>query len=76
MSGYGRVISGGKQAQKGNNTKQINDKLDNFAEKHERSETIADAVREGMNRVVMEGPKRNNVNGGKFDTNKGNYKYK
>ena len=52
MSGYGRVISGGKQAQKGNNTKQINDKLDGFSDKHEKSEKIAGAVRANIEGVV------------------------
>jgi hypothetical protein len=76
MSGYGRVISGGAQVSKGNNTKQINDKLEGFEEKHERSGKIAGAVREGMNNVVMEGPRRLKVNGGSFEANKSNYKYK
>ena len=76
MSDYGRVISGGKQVSKGNNTKPINNKLEGFEEHHERAEKIAGAVRRGMDNVVMEGPRRLKVNGGKFETNKSNYTYK
>jgi len=43
MSGYGKVISGGKQMSKGV-TKGINDKLDTFADGHGRAKTIAKAV--------------------------------
>ena len=43
MSGYGKVINGGKQMSKGV-TKGINDKLDTFADGHGRAKTIADAV--------------------------------
>jgi hypothetical protein len=43
MSGYGKVISGGKQMSKGV-TKNINDKLDTFADGHNRAKTIAEAV--------------------------------
>lgn len=75
MSEYGRVISGGAQMRKGV-TKSINDKLEDFAEKHERSEKIAGTVRKGMDNVVMEGPRRLKVNGGKFEANKSNYTYK
>ena len=43
MSEYGKVINGGKQMSKGV-TKNINDKLEGFANGHERSKTIATAV--------------------------------
>ena len=43
MFGYGKIINGGKQMSKGV-TKNINDKLEGFANGHERSKTIATAV--------------------------------
>lgn len=43
MSGYGKVINGGKQMSKGV-TKNINDKLEKFAEGHSRAKMIATAV--------------------------------
>jgi hypothetical protein len=43
MSGYGKVISGGKQMSKGL-TKGVNDKLATFADGHGRAKTIAQAV--------------------------------
>jgi hypothetical protein len=43
MSGYGKVINGGKQMSKGV-TKGINDKLDGFADGNARAKTIATAV--------------------------------
>ena len=43
MSGYGKVINGGKQMSKGL-TKGVNDKLATFADGHGRAKTIAEAV--------------------------------
>lgn len=40
---YGKVISGGKPMTKGL-TKGINDKLEEFAERHERPKMIAESV--------------------------------
>lgn len=43
MSGYGKIINGGKQMSKGL-TKGVNDKLEGFKGENERRATIATAV--------------------------------
>lgn len=66
MSGYGKVISGGKQMSKGL-TKGINDKLEEFAESHSRSKTIATAVNNAFKQTNLSEPTTGReVNGGSF----------
>lgn len=60
MSGYGKVISGGKQMSKGL-TKAINDKLDTFAEGNSRAKTIAEAVANAYKVDTLSSQHTNNV---------------
>lgn len=69
MSGYGKIISGGKQMQKGL-TKGINDKLEEFAESHKRSAMIAGAVKRAFDKNPLSDPHLNNIKGGSFTTPK------
>jgi hypothetical protein len=66
MSGYGKVINGGKQMSKGL-TKPINDKLDTFADGHSRAKTIATAVKDAYSVKTLSTQHTNNVKGGKFE---------
>jgi hypothetical protein len=65
MSGYGRVINGGKQMSKGN-VNHINDKLSGFEEENERRAVVAGAVRQAFTVRRLSDQSTNNVNGGKF----------
>lgn len=65
MSGYGKVINGGKQMSKGV-TKGINDKLEEFAESHKRSAMIASAVNSAYKVNTASDQHTNNVRGGSF----------
>ena len=67
MSGYGRVINGGKQMSKGN-VNHINDKLSGFEEENERRAVVAGAVRQAFTVRRLSDQSTNNVNGGKFQT--------
>jgi hypothetical protein len=67
MSGYGRVISGGKQMSKGL-TKGINDKLDGYEEENERRAVIATAVKNAFTVRHLSDQTTNNSNNGKFQT--------
>lgn len=68
---YGRVISGGAQAQKGNGAKKINDKLATFASGHSRAQTIATAVGNAFKQRNLSDDTTNNISaGGKFKTPK------
>jgi len=66
MSGYGKVISGGAKMSKGL-TKPINDKLEEFAERHSRAKTIATAVKDAYSVKTLSTQHTNNVKGGKFE---------
>lgn len=66
MSGYGKVINGGASMRKGL-TKGINDKLEEFAESHGRSKTIATAVNNAFKQTNLSEPTTGReVNGGSF----------
>jgi hypothetical protein len=67
MSGYGRVINGGKQMSKGL-TKGINDKLDGYEEENERRAVIATAVKNAFTVRHLSDQTTNNSNNGKFQT--------
>jgi hypothetical protein len=67
MSGYGKVISGGKQMSKGL-TKGINDKLDGYEEENERRATIATAVKNAFTVRHLSDQTTNNSKDGKFQT--------
>jgi len=67
MSGYGRVINGGKQMSKGL-TKGINDKLDGYEEENERRAVIANAVKNAFTVRHLSDQTTNNSNNGKFQT--------
>lgn len=68
MSGYGRVINGGKQMTKGI-TNGINDKLSGFAEENKRRDVVAGAVRQAFTVRHLSDQTTNNVSaGGKFQT--------
>jgi hypothetical protein len=69
MSGYGKIISGGKAMTKGL-TKEINDKLSGFSNSHKHSAMISNAVGKVFNQNPLSDPHLNNVNGGKFTTPK------
>ncbi len=67
MSGYGRVINGGKQMTKGN-VNHINDKLSGYEEENERRAVIAGAVRQAFTVRHLSDQSTNNSNNGKFQT--------
>jgi hypothetical protein len=67
MSGYGRVINGGKPMTKGI-TNGINNKLSGFEEENERRAVVAGAVRQAFTVRRLSDQSTNNVNGGKFQT--------
>jgi hypothetical protein len=68
MSGYGKVINGGKQMSKGL-SKSINDKLSGFEEENERRAVVAGAVRQAFTVRHLSDQTTNNVSaGGKFKT--------
>ena len=67
MSGYGKVINGGKQMSKGL-TKGINDKLAGYEEENERRATIATAVKNAFTVRHLSDQTTNNSNNGKFQT--------
>ena len=67
MSGYGRVINGGKQMTKGN-VNHINDKLSGYEEENERRAVVAGAVRQAFTVRHLSDPTTNNSNNGKFQT--------
>ncbi len=69
MSGYGTVISGGKQMSKGL-TKGINGKLDGLEDRRERSQTIATAVNNAYKVNTLSDQHTQNINGGKFTVGK------
>ena len=69
MSGYGKVIDGGKQRRRADE-KPINEKLEGFAEKHEHSKKIAGAVAKAYNFKTPSDQNINNIRGGKFETPK------
>ena len=62
---YGKIISGGKQMSKGL-SKNINDKLDNFAAGHAHAASIAKAVNSAYKDGIVNDPHTNNVKGGTF----------
>jgi len=61
MSGYGKIISGGARMTKGL-TKGINDKLEEYAESHKMSATLANSVRKAFNQNPLSDPHLNNIN--------------
>ena len=67
MSGYGKVLSGGKAMTKGVG-KGINDKLDHLEDARERRQTIATAVNNAFKQRNLSDNTTNNVKGGKFKT--------
>lgn len=67
MSGYGRVINGGKQMSKGN-ANHITDKLSGFAKENERRATVATAVNNAFKVRHLSDQTTNNSNKGKFQT--------
>jgi len=68
MSGYGRVINGGKQMSKGN-ANHITDKLSGFADENKRRAVVAGAVRQAFTVRHLSDQTTNNVSaGGKFQT--------
>ena len=69
MSGYGRVINGGKQMSKGN-ANHITDKLSGFAKENERRATVATAVNNAFTVRHLSDQQTNNTNNGKFKTTK------
>ena len=64
MSGYGTVISGGKQMSKGI-SKPINNKLEGFAECHSHGESIAKRANKALAYEDFSDPHMNNVNAGR-----------
>jgi hypothetical protein len=69
MSGYGKVISGGKAMSKGL-TKGVNDKLEEFSEHKARAKVIATSVLNAFKANPLADPHTNNINGGKFTAGK------
>jgi hypothetical protein len=69
MSGYGKVISGGKAMTNGL-TKNINGKLEGFSKGHAHGEMIANAVNKVFGNRHLSDPQVNDINGGKFKTSK------
>ena len=69
MSGYGKVITGGKQMSKGV-SKGINDKLDKQEDARERRKVVATAVNNAFKQRNLSDNTTNNVKGGKFSTPK------
>lgn len=68
MSGYGKVINGGKQMSKGN-ANHINDKLAGFDGENKRRAVVAGAVRQAFTVRHLSDQTTNNVSaGGKFKT--------
>lgn len=67
MSGYGRVINGGKQMSKGN-ANHITNKLSGFAQENERRATVATAVNNAFKVRHLSDQTTNNSNKGKFQT--------
>ena len=66
MSGYGKVINGGKQMSKGL-TKGINDKLEGFAGENERRSLVANAVLDAYKVNTVSSQHTNDIhNSGKF----------
>lgn len=66
MSGYGKVINGGKQMSKGL-TKGINDKLEGFEEENERRAKVANAVQSAYTVKTLSTQHTNGIhNSGKF----------
>jgi len=66
MSGYGKVINGGKQMSKGL-TKGINDKLDGFKGENERRAVVANAVLDAYKVNTVSTQHTDNIrNSGKF----------
>jgi len=66
MSGYGKVINGGKQMSKGL-TKGINDKLDGFKGENERRSLVANAVLDAYKVNTVSSQHTNDIhNSGKF----------
>lgn len=64
MSGYGRVIDGGKQMTKGVN-KPINSKLESFAEGHAHGESIAKRAVEALGHEDFSDQHIQNINAGR-----------
>jgi len=75
MSGFGRIISGGSQMQKGL-TKGINDKLDQLDDKRDKRESLAKQVRDAFKQKNLSAPNFNDIQVGqvsdKFGGKKGN----
>jgi hypothetical protein len=69
MSGYGKVISGGKAMSKGV-SKGINSKLDGFAKENGRRQSIATAVNNAFKQRNLSDNTTNNTDNGKFQTPK------
>jgi len=69
MSGYGRIINGGKQRSKGLN-KGINDKLSGYEEENERIAVIATAIKNAFTVRHLSDQTTNNSKGGKFQSPK------
>jgi hypothetical protein len=66
MSGYGKVINGGKQMSKGL-TKGINDKLEGFEGENERRAKVANAVQSAYTVKTLSTQHTNGIhNSGKF----------
>ena len=66
MSGYGQVISGGKQMSKGL-TKGVNDKLEGFKGENERRAVIATAVNNAYKVKTLSSQHTDGIhNSGKF----------
>ena len=64
MSGYGRVISGGKQMTKGVD-KPINNKLEQFAEGHAHGESIAKRANVALGHENFSDQHIDNINAGR-----------
>lgn len=68
MSGYGKVINGGKQMSKGN-ANHITNKLSGFSKENDRRAVVAGAVRQAFTVRHLSDQTTNNVSaGGKFQT--------
>ena len=66
MSGYGKVINGGKQMSKGL-TKGINNKLEGFEEENERRAKVSNAVLDAYKVNTVSSQHTDNIrNSGKF----------
>jgi hypothetical protein len=66
MSGYGKVINGGKQMSKGL-TKNVNDKLTGFKGENDRRATVATAVLNAYSVKTLSSQHTDNIrNSGKF----------